>query len=67
MLWGHEVFMESLKTCPGSHNNILSNYLIRPKKNALVFGNAGDEKSLHPGHRKFNFLIDFPGIIPFLL
>ena len=67
MLWEHEIFMESLKTCPGSHNNILSNYLIRPNKNALVFGNASDEKSLHPGDRKFNFLIDFPGIISFLL
>ena len=25
-------------------------------KNTLVFGNAGDEKNLHPGCRKFIFL-----------
>ena len=28
------------------------------KKNTLVSGNAGDEKNLHPGSRKFKFLIN---------
>ena len=29
------------------------------KKYTLVSGNAGDEKNLHPGGRKFIFLINF--------
>ena len=33
---------------------------IRPKKETLVSGNAGDEKNLHGS--KFIFLINFPGI-----
>ena len=33
---------------------------IRPKKETLVSGNAGDEKNLHGP--KFIFLINFPGI-----
>ena len=37
------------------------------KKNTLVSGNAGDEKNLHPGGRKFIFLIDFLDIFHFLL
>ena len=38
--------------------------ITRQKK--PVSGNAGDEKNLHPGGRKF-FLIDFPEIFSFLL
>ena len=33
----------------------------------VVSRNAGDEKNLNPGDRKFIFLIDFPGIFSFLL
>ena len=36
------------------------------QKNALVSGNAGDEKYLYPGGRKFTFLIEFPEIFSFL-
>ena len=36
----------------------------RPK---IYSGNAGDEKNLHPGGRKFIFLTDFPEILPLLL
>ena len=38
----------------------------KKKKKTLVSGNAGDEKNLHPGSRKFIFLIDFPEIFSFL-
>ena len=37
------------------------------QKNPLVSGNAGDKKNLHPGGRKFIFLIDFLEIFSFLL
>ena len=30
--------------------------LMRPKIKILVSGNAGDEKNLHPGGRRFVFL-----------
>ena len=41
--------------------------LLTPKKKkSVVSGNAGDEKNLHPGSRKFIFLIDFPEIFSFL-
>ena len=33
----------------------------------LVSGNAGKEENLHPGGRKFIFLIDFPEKFSFLL
>ena len=35
----------------------------KKKKNTLVSGNAGDEKNLHPGDRKFIFLNWFSGDI----
>ena len=37
----------------------------KKKKNTLVSGNAGDEKNLHPGNRKFIFLNWFSGDILF--
>ena len=42
---------------------------LKPKKrnNTVVSGNADDEKNLHPGGRKFIFLIDFPDLLSFLL
>ena len=39
--------------------NIFSQRLTKAKKkNTLVSGNAGDEGKLHPGARKFIFLIN---------
>ena len=38
---------------------------LRPKKKALVSGNAGDEKNLHPGVRRFIFFNRFSGDILF--
>ena len=42
--------------CPGQKKN-----------NTLVSGNAGDEKNLYPGGRKFILLIKFPEILSFIL
>ena len=46
--------------------NSLTKVRSNRAKKILVSGNAGDEKNLHPGCRKFIFLIDFPEIFSFL-
>ena len=47
------------------HNPCINRSVFRPK-NTFISENAGDEKNLHPGGRKFIFLIDFPEIFSFL-
>ena len=48
---------------------VLSSAIIynKAENKTLISGNAAEEKNLHPGGRKFIFLIDLPEVFSFVL